>query len=139
MAKKYKNNKKNSNFKKYSLDEKQAWKSGFFVGLFSNKKRKSVKVKSKKKTNSISLLDEIKLHRQKNLGVLYHNGKYYDTNFIDKPTEISKSLVKDLHKEYDFDGKRSDIEVADSYVRHMRHKYGVFDKDGKFLHMMGEK
>ena len=43
-----------------------------------------------------------------------------------------------LHKEYDYDGKRSDLQVAQSYVTHMRRKYGVFNKEGKFLHMLGE-
>ena len=139
---------KNKKAKKgsYSTNEKKSWKRGFFAGLYLGKKKKSSngkkftnnKTTPKTKSNSTSLLDKIKLYRQRNLGVLYHNGKYYDTNFIDKPHEISKSLIKDLHEDYNFDGKRSDIEVADSYVRHMRRKYGVFNKEGKFLHMIGE-
>ncbi len=142
MAKYYGKSKKRS----YSAAEKQSWRSGFYTGLFSAKKKKpsnrkkTINNKStpKSKINSTSLLDKIKIYRRRNLGVLYHNGKYYDTNFIDKPHEISKSLIKDLHEEYNFDGKRSDIEVADSYVRHMRRKYGVFSEEGKFLHMLGE-
>ena len=122
----------------YSTAEKKSWKRGFLAGLFSNKNATSVKTAPKKKTNSSSLLDKIKMYRQKNLGVLYHNGKYYDTNFIDKPVEITKSELKNLHKEYNYDGKRSDLQVAQSYVTHMRRKYGVFNKEGKFLHMLGE-
>lgn len=124
----------------YSTAEKKSYKRGFFAGLFAKKRIKNRNInKISNKEKSSSLLDTIKMYRKRNLGVLYHNGKYYDTNFIDKPHEIKKSFIKELHSEYDFDHKRSDLEVCDSYIRHMRHKYGVFDKDGKFLHMMGEK
>lgn len=132
MAKKKYYKRKN----KFSVAEKQSYKRGFLAGLLSAKGKK--KKKTSANTKKSALLDKIKMYRKRNLGVLYYNGKYYDTNFIDKPHEIPKSFIKDLHKEYDFDGKRSDIEVADSYVRHMRRKYGSFDLEGNFLGMLGE-
>ena len=128
-----------------SKAEKKAFKMGLFAGLFGKKtkrknKQKNITMKKTYKTNhSNGLLDDIKRYRDRNLGVLYRNGKYYDTNFIDKPVEITKDELRNLHEEYDWDGKRSDIEVADDYVRHMRSKFGVFDKNGKFLHMLSEE
>ncbi len=137
MAKKnYKSGKKYSRKSKYTASERRSYKNGFFAGLFASRKQKTSRRKSR--TKNETLLDKIKRYRKSNLGVLYHNGKYYDTNFIDKPHEISKSFVKELHREYDVDGKRSDVEVADAYVRHMRRKYGTFSKDGEFLGMLGE-
>ena len=147
----YKKNKKKPKMyrgkKKYSMSEKQAYKNGFFAGLFTAKKKKTksnvnYKKKStnpKRSKHSRSLMEDIKYYRAHNLGVLYRDGKYYDTNFIDEPTVLEKSFVKQLHSEYDVDNKRSDREVADMFVRHMRRKYGVYDKDGNFLHMLGEK
>ena len=131
----------------YSANERKSYKAGFFAGLFSAKKKKkntnsNYKSKKQKKNNpkkhTRTLMEEIKYYRAHNLGVLYRDGKYYDTNFIDEPTELEKSFVKKLHSEYDMDNKRSDHEVADMFVRHMRRKYGVYDKDGNFLHMLGE-
>lgn len=119
----------------YSVREKQSFKRGFLAGLFSSKKKKTIK---KKNSGNKGLLDKIKFYRDRNLGVLYHNGKFYDTNFVDRPHELDKKFVKELHSEYDVDGKRSDIEVADMFVRHMRRKYGSFDSDGNFKGMLGE-
>lgn len=141
----YKKNKKKSNSyrgkKTYSAAEKKSYKRGFFAGLFSAKKKKSSSKynKSKSKKHTRTLMEDIKYYRAHNLGVLYRDGKYYDTNFIDKPHELEKSFVKELHSEYDVDNKRSDREVADMFVRHMRRKYGVYDKDDNFLHMLGEE
>ena len=143
--KKYRKKSKARSSKRYSASEKKSYKRGFFAGLFTAKKRRKKNVKYKKKANtykrpkrSRSLLDEIKYYRAHNLGVLYRNGKYYDTNFIDKPHELERSFVKELHSEYDFDNKRSDRDVADMLVRPMRRKYGVYNKDGSFSHMLGE-
>ena len=130
----------------YSASEKKSFKAGFFAGLFKGKKKKNTsKYKKKKPWNkrpqkhTRTLMQDIKYYRDHNLGVLYRDGKYYDTNFIDKPVEITKSEIAELHKEYSFGTKRRDIDVADSYVRHMRRKFGVFSKEtGEFLHMIGE-
>ena len=143
----YKKNKKKSNSykgkKTYSAAEKKSYKRGFLAGLFSAKKKtkssSKYNKKSKQKKHTRTLMQDIKYYRDHNLGVLYRDGKYYDTNFIDEPTELDKSFVKKLHSEYDVDNKRSDREVADMFVRHMRRKYGVFDRDGNFLHMLGEE
>ena len=135
--KNYKSRNKHSGISKYSASERRSYRNGFLAGLFAFKKKKAPKRKSNAKKES--LLEKIKRYRKHNLGVLYHNGRYYDTNFIDKPHEISKNFVKELHSEYDFDGKRSDIEVADAYVRHMRRKCGTFSREtGEFLGMLGE-
>ncbi len=72
------------------------------------------------------------------LGPTYVNGKFYDTNFK-QPIEIPKSQIRDLHEQYDPDGNSTDREVVDRYVMHMRRKFGVFDKNGNFLHMLGSK
>ena len=96
----YKKNKKKSNSyrgkKTYSAAEKKSYKRGFFAGLFSAKKKKSSSKynKSKSKKHTRTLMEDIKYYRAHNLGVLYRDGKYYDTNFIDKPHELEKSFVK---------------------------------------------
>lgn len=72
------------------------------------------------------------------LGSTFVNGKFYDTNFK-KPVEISKSLIKQLHEQYDVYGNSTDKEVVDRYVMHMRRKFGVFDRRGNFLYMLGDK
>ena len=138
----YKKTKKR-NGRKYSASEKKSYKAGFFAGLFSAKKKKTTSKKKsgskKKQKHTRTLMQDIKYYRDHNLGVLYRGGKYYDTNFIDKPVEITKSEIAELHKEYSFGKKRRDIDVADDYVRHMRRKFGVFSKEtGEFLHMLGE-
>ncbi len=119
--------------------EKRAFRMGLFAGLSRKKSKKSRSNGRNNVNTSNSLLDDIKNYRNRNLGVLYYNGKYYDTNFIDKPVEITKSEIKKLRSSYDPEGKLRDIDVADRYVHHMRHKYGVYDKKtGRFLHMLGE-
>ena len=142
MAYKKNGRKKKTNGRKYSASEKKSYKAGFFAGLFSAKKKKSGKKKSvtkKKQKHTRTLMQDIKYYRDHNLGVLYRDGKYYDTNFIDKPVEITKSEIAELHQEYSFGKKRRDIDVANDYVRHMRRKFGVFSKEtGEFLHMLGE-
>ena len=138
MAKKKRTVKQKNHIKSYGSSEKKSFWKGFFAGLFKGKQKKITKTSKKKVIKRRTLLEDIKYHRDHNLGVLYRNGKYYDTNFIDKPHEIDKDFVKELHSEYDLENKRSDLEVADMYVRHMRHKYGSFDKNGRFLGMLGE-
>ena len=106
---------------------------------YDSKNTKCVKSNSKKiVTKDNALLQQIKRYRDRNLGVLFYNGKYYDTNFINKPVEITRNEIKELRREYDVDGKRRDIEIADMFVRHMRRKYGTFDKNGNFLGMLGD-
>lgn len=120
--------------------EKKAFRMGLFAGLHNKTSHVSRKVsKSHVARDNGSLMDEIKNCRKRNLGALYRNGKYYDTNFVDKPVVITKEKLKHLHHEYDPDGTASDGDVADRFVRHMRRKYGVFDTKGNFLHMLGEE
>lgn len=78
-------------------------------------------------------------YRKRNLGALFYDGKYYDTNFKGNPIEITKAEIQDLRKSYDFDNNLSDMDVADHYVKHMRRKFGVFDSNNKFLGMLGEE
>lgn len=101
------------------------------------KKKKSKKSKLSKKP---SLMDYHKRYRERNLGALLFNGKIYDTNFKDGPHEITKKDIADLRSEYDPHGRMSDIEVADNYVRHMRRKYGTYDKKtGKWLGLLSDQ
>ena len=132
--------------KSFSSAEKKSYKRGFFAGLFSAKSKSNIKKKTNNKKSKKTydpkkdkgLMDSLKRYRDRNLGVLIYKGKYYDTNFIDKPVEITKSQIQELHKEYNHDGKRDDIDVADSYVKHMRRKFGIFDREGNFIKMIGE-
>ena len=79
-------------------------------------------------------------YRKNNLGALSYNGKIYDTNFKGEPYELTKETIKDLREEYDFDGKLSDLEVANRFVRRMRRKYGVFNKKtNEFEGMLSEQ
>lgn len=127
----------------FSSKEKKAFKRGLFLGLSRNKTKSA-----SKKTNNVSknrskqqeLLRDIKVYRQRNLGALERNGKIYDTNFVDRPVELSKKELREMRSDYFPDNPNaSDMDVADSFVRHMRTKFGVFDKDGKFLHMLGDE
>ena len=147
--------------KNFSKAQNQSWFRGFLFGLKKSKKktkdvknRFNSKRKSYKKTKKSSLknsavlskkerdkdlLNEIKYYRTRNLGVLYRDGKYYDTNFIDRPVEITKKQIKDLRSEYDWFNQKSDLQVANDFVHHMRRKYGVFDKKtGKFIGLLSE-
>lgn len=138
--------------KAYSREQRESWKRGFLFGLSRNKekhnyfKNKNVQFKKSKSSQlnkngnkQSSLLDSIKRYRERNLGALVHNGKYYDTNFIDRPHEITKETIEDARQEM-FEGENvPDDVVADQYVRYMRRKYGVFDgKTGKFLGLIGK-
>lgn len=86
-----------------------------------------------------SLMELHKTYREHNLGALEYNGKIYDTNFIDGPHLITREVIASLRDEYDSNGKMSDKEIADSYVRHMRRKYGVTDAAGNWLGLLGEE
>ena len=122
--------------------EKNAYKRGLFAGLFGKNKKsnKSVSKKAAKSKTDSKLLELHKRYRERNLGALLYKGKIYDTNFKDGPHEIDRETLKKLHEEYDMSGTRTDIEVADSYVYHMRRKFGVFDgKTGKWLGLLGDK
>lgn len=117
----------------YTKKERYIWLRGFFAGL---RRSPVVKKTRKKKSSKRSfLLEKIKAYRDKNWGALYHNGKYYDTNFINSPVEISKQELKDLRSEYDFTNSKTDKEVADSFVFRSRRKYGTFDDNGNLISM----
>ena len=121
--------------------EKKAFKQGLMAGL--KKKKNSRGISKNKKYNKVpkksSLRELHKKYRDRNLGALEYNGKIYDTNFKDGPHEITKEDIEMLRSEYDIHGKMSDKEVADSYVRHMRRKYGVEDaKTGKWLGLLSD-
>lgn len=102
------------------------------------KVKRSSEVTVKQKKIPFGLKEMHKDYRENNLGALVYNGKIYDTNFKDGPREISKETLKELHEEYDFPGTATDFEVADQYVRHMRSKYGQYDKSGKWLGLLGD-
>ncbi len=72
------------------------------------------------------------------LGPSYVGGKFYDTNFR-KPKRISQSTLRSIREEYGkVDGKRvSDRVAVDSYLSHMRRKFGNW-KDGKFLGLFSD-
>lgn len=136
----------------YSKKERNSYKKGFWAGFFQSKKkgkrksnksfstkRKVVRPKKSKKNKRAELLEYSEDYRKRNLGALFYDGKYYDTNFKGDPVEITKAELQDLRKSYDFDNNLSDMEVADRYVKHMRRKYGVFDSNNKFLGMLGEE
>ena len=72
------------------------------------------------------------------LGSTYVNGKFYDTNFK-KPVEITRKQIAELRSSYENIGERAtDKQIVDRYVNHMRNKYGVFDRRGNFLGMLGD-
>lgn len=136
----------------YSKKERTSYKKGFWAGFFSSKKkgkrktnrsfptkRKAVHPKKSKKDKRAELLEYSEDYRKRNLGALFYDGKYYDTNFKGDPIEITKAELQDLHKSYDSDNNLSDMEVADRYVKHMRRKFGVFDSNDKFLCMTSEE
>ncbi|MBQ7906800.1 MAG: hypothetical protein IJ309_02370 [Clostridia bacterium] len=130
--------KKRSKFTKASTPEgikrQRAAIKAYYAKKRGNKNPfKSGKPKRKNvfKKNKVSpfLLDMHKLYREQDLGALEWNGKLYDTNFKDGPHEITKEDLIQLREEYDSNGNLSDYEVADKYVRHMRRKFGVFDRE----------
>lgn len=128
----------------YSKKETESYKKGFLAGFFKGKKNRAKKtrrsyVKSKKNSKKEKLLEFSENYRKGNLGALYFDGKIYDTNFEGNPVEITKADIQELRKEYDQKGQLSDMEVANQYVKHMRRKYGVFNRDGRFLHMISEE
>ena len=116
---------------KNKIDMK-SWKRGFFAGLF---KSKNVK-KSKNKQSKNELLELSERYRTRGLGALQYKGKIYDTNFKGKPTLLTKDFLRKIRPDYG--PELSDLEVADRYVKHMRRKYGTFDKDGRFLGLLGK-
>lgn len=122
-------------FKFKTKSEKKAFSIGCRVGARKQKRLCCNKPKSKQYSRKKTTAR--KVEKPTYLGSTYVNGKFYDTNFK-KPVEIKKDVVKRLHAEYDFDGKRTDKEVVDSYVKHMQRKYGHFDKNGKFLGLLGD-
>ena len=130
---------------KYNSQEKSIWKKGFFAGLFSAKKKKTKPVSStkkqsiKKKGGNSVLLSLAEDCRTAGLGAMTYNGKIYDVNFKGKPSLITKSQIADMRVEYGMGSKYSDIDVAERYTQHMRRKFGVFDENDKFLHMLSEK
>lgn len=136
----------------YSKKERNSYEKGFWAGFFQSKKkakrktssssstkRKAARPKKTRKNKRAELLEYSEDYRKRNLGVLFYDGKYYDTNFKGEPVEITKAEIQNLRKEYDFNNNLSDMEVADRYVKHMRRKYGVFNSNGKFLGMLGEE
>ncbi len=114
--------------------EKQIFKAGLFTGLKKKKKRKAGK------DYKVNLYTGKKISTKPVFkGPTYVDGKFYDTNFK-KPRPLSRELVNNLHKEYDFSGHDSDKVVVDRYVLHMRKKYGTFDrKSGKFLGLIDDE
>ena len=122
------------NNSKYSIEERKAFKKGLFIGLRIFKKKKCSKSNNSKSVKKLSNISNKPVFK----GSTYVNGKFWDTNF-EEPVEITKKEIAKLRSEYDFNGKMSDRQIVDAYVRHMRHKYGVFDsKTGEFLHLIGE-
>ena len=119
--------------------DKKSWKQGFFAGFFKAKKGKVAKKKRVKLSSNsqIDLLDSAERYRRLGRGALWHEGKIYDTNYKGKPKLMSKKFIKSLRTEYG--NEMSDLDVATSYVKHMRSKFGVFDKNGNFLRMIDEK
>lgn len=114
---------------KYSISQKISWKKGFFMGLNIRKKKKS-KIKN---SNKRPLKD-----KPRYLGPSFVNGKFYDTNFK-KPVPITKSDLEFIRKEYNSDGRRTDAQMVDAYLSHMRRKFGFFEPGtGKFLGLMGD-
>jgi len=113
-----------------SLKEKKAFKNGFFAGLN--------KAKTKGNASVSKTLKSKQTIKPVFMGESYVNGKFYDTN-CKKPILINKSEIRNLHKEYDFDGKQTDKDVVNSFVKHMRRKFGSFDEKGKFVGMLGDK
>ena len=126
-------------------------KNSFFAGVSVGKKMASVKSNAvgkssssakpaKKEKFSKDFLAQCEEHRKKNLGAIVYNGKIYDTNFKGKPTEITKNELKEMRREYVSSSERNvpDIEVADRFVKHMRRKYGTFDKKGNFIGLLGD-
>lgn len=107
-------------------------KKAFQIGMIAKSRQYDKTKKNKKKVNST-----YKKEKPVYLGPTYVNGKFYDTNFKE-PVELTPKFVKELHEEYDFDGKSSDREVVNRYVSHMQYKYGSFDKNGKFLGVLGD-
>lgn len=109
---------------------------------YALKKSKTVKngfARVDPKNPPIDFVKKAKEYRQRNLGALRFNGKLYDTNFPNEMVEITKDDIRNLRPEYDFHNRGlSDMDIADRYVSHMRSKYGVFDENDRFLHMLGE-
>ncbi len=135
MAYKKNYKRRRSSRKNYSALERKSYRKGFLAGLFASKKKSRRNSSNSKRT----LASEHKRYREHNLGALLFNGKLYDTNFKDGPHEISKDDLAWMHKEYGFDRKLTDKEAADAYVRHMRRKYGAFDKKtGKWLGLLSD-
>lgn len=128
---------KRKNKQKYSSVEKSIWKKGFFAGLFAKKRKKQPDVKTKSSNNVLHSLAED--YRKSGLGAMKYHGKIYDVNHKGNPSLITQDDIKDLRVEYGMGREYSDLDVAEKYTQHMRRKFGVFDKNGKFLHLMGEE
>jgi len=110
-------------------NEKKAFRFGVFVGRKSKKNKLKVPTKTTVKV------------KPQYLGSTFVNGKFYDTNFK-KPVEITKDNLKWIRTEYAGNSgvKLTDKQMVNSYVNHMRHKYGVFNADtGKFEGLLGDK
>ncbi len=120
--------------KQYSAAEKKSFFAGLFAGLCRNKKNSTKGQNGKARKKRKFTVPNGPTY----LGRTYVNGKFYDTNWK-TPVEITKEQIKDLRSEYDFDGKRTDAEIVDSFVHHMRRKYGTYDENDNFIGMLGDK
>lgn len=110
-----------------TIKEKIAFKAGM-----AKQRRLDSSAKSKNKSKSKAV------EKPRYLGPTCVNGEYWDTNFK-KPYKFTKDEIRELHEAYDFEGKkRSDAEVVNSFVLHMRRKYGTYDEDGKFLGLLSD-
>ncbi len=110
-------------------------KKDYLLVCFKKKKQSKP---NKKKSNSV-LISLAEDYRKSGLGAMKYNGKIYDVNHKGKPSLITKDEINDLRIEYGMGGKYSDLDVAERYTQHMRSKFGEFDKNGKFLGLIGEK
>lgn len=142
--------KQNGNYvakKQYSAAERKSFFAGLFAGLNKSKKKPSTKTKYPASAPNKSVKGkQTKFPKRRYtvpngptyLGRTFVNGKFYDTNWKE-PVEITKEQIKAFRGDYDIEGKCSDAEVVDMFVHHMRRKYGVYDKNGNFLYMLGDE
>ena len=136
----------------FSKKEKKSFFAGVSVGKKMASGMSNVKAhttsKSSRTNNSAKevkfskdFLAQCEVYRKKGLGAISYKGRIYDTNFKGKPVEITKDELKQMRLEYVGAGERnvSDMEVADRFVKHMRRKYGTFDKNDNFIGLLGDK
>lgn len=136
--------------------ERTAFRKGLLSGLRRSKMRKKKTFKSSSsfpKKQRVEKPRVVKSSRTKKMtrdrfislannarrsgdGVMMFRGKLYDVNFKDKPLLINDNELRSIRESYPGD---SDFERANNYALHMRRKFGVFDQNGRFLHMLSEE